>query len=614
MTHIVSVVSGISAAMVFVAGFYVAGLVLIPQRWSAALGFASFPVIGASFYVVVCVAAITVWRIPLTGLTALFMAGLAILAALRFRDVKAAIAAHLTTRTFAAGVLAFAVFYSVAYVMARPSTGERFLPPALPEHIDLITYARYARHLLLFGSPDLEGPAFDFRRSPAVAVVLAGFSAFFRNDPLRAAVPLHLAMIALIGIAALNLCRSLFKLSAIPSLTIAVIVLTSPYVSDLAHAYHLETTMAAAIVLYLIWATATMRADVPESAVALSLGSGYVLLLLTVAAALPAVLVMQAVLIGARMFASETPPRIAFAGAAALAVALVAFEGQVRWSVAHLTLTGAFASAGIAFAILLLGGLAYLAFNVDWRMRLSTADQRLVTALPVYLGIALILANVAARASEHRPAPTRIPAGWQNIERLKERSPRQLTMKLGEDPSAFRTPLTRYYLPATKLEVIPPGFPIPDYGAASREHPLLIQNFWCEAAGHADAMAIPDVGCALFAPPSVALDTVYPFNRQFLAVEFYNMSDPEPGGRWTTGKPLPLSLIADPERTRVDRHLHVNLLLDPSFSAGAAAQRLEFMWGAQKRAVAEVSQPGWVSIPVSTADWSRNRVWVLPIS
>jgi hypothetical protein len=617
VTQIVGVVHGISAALAVAGGFYLAGLIVTPHRWIVALGFLPFPVIGASLYVVVCVVAVRVWHVPVTGMMALFAISLAILSMLRFEETKAAIVRHLGTRACAAAVLVFAIFYTVVYVIGRAPEEELFLPPALSEHINLVTYARYARQLLKFGSPNLEAAAFDFSRAPGVAAILAGFSAFYRDDSLRAAVPLHFAVVALVGVGACNLFRALFRLSTMASLTVAGILLTSAYASDFARAYRLDTAMATVIVSYLMWASARLHEDAPMGALTLALASGYALLLLTDASALPVVIAIQAVLIGARMFGSRTASRIAVASAAAMGVALSAFHGQMQWSLAHFTPSAAFASTGIVVSIVAAGGLAYLALNVDWRTRLSTMDQRLVAALMVYIGIALILGNVVARASERRRTPIRIPAEWQNVERLAERSPRQVTMKLGRDPRGIFTAVTRYYLPTTKVEIIPPGVRIPDYGAASRENPLLIHNFSCEAAGHGDVMAIPEVGCALFAPPTVALDAIYPFDRVHLAVEFDNMSDPESGGRRSTGEPISLLLMADPERVRVDTPLYVNLLVKPLQPGDAHAERLMFTLATQKRAVSavsDVSQSGWISIPISTADWARNRIWVLPIS
>ena len=106
----------------------------------------------------------------------------------------------------------------------------------------------------------------------------------------------------------------------------------------------------------------------------------------------------------------------------------------------------------------------------------------------------------------------------------------------------------------------------------------------------------------------------YPFNRTFLAVDFGNMSEREAGGRWSTGTTLRLRLFADPERTPVARPLHVNLLLNPFLPPGVGPQRLVFAWGANKKGTIAVGESGWISIPVSSEDWTGNRVWALPIA
>lgn len=77
---------------------------------------------------------------------------------------------------------------------------------------------------------------------------------------------------------------------------------------------------------------------------------------------------------------------------------------------------------------------------------------------------------------------------------------------------------------------------------------------------------------------------------------------------------MTLSLLADPERTPVARHLHVNLLLNPFLPAGIGPQRLVFAWGANKKGVIAVGESGWISIPVSSEDWAGNRVWALRIA
>ena len=615
MTHIIAVVHGIAAALACAGGFYLAGLVLADRRVGALAGAASFPVIGAAAYVVTCWVAVTARHMPLTGVSAAFAAVVTSLAVLRFRALKPIITMHIVNRMFAAGTLLFAAFYTLAYLLVRPPAAELLLPPTSTGQINLVTYARLARNLIVWGSPDLAAATFDFSRSPAVAVLLAALSVFYHDDPSSAALPLQFAAVALVGVAAFSISRSLFRLSTIASLTIACILLTSVYVSDVADTYRLETAFTVPIALYLIWATANMRADAAAVDLALTFVPGYALLLLTETAALPGVLALQALLIGGRIFASRAAARLAVAAASALVVVLLAFHDQVLASVTHFTFAVDIQSAGLVLAILVMSAVAHTAFNTSWPVRLlpAAADQKLVNALTAYVAIALIVGNVATHALTPRDAAVRIPAAWQNVERLNERSPRDLTLKLAREPGEILAELVRYYLPRTNLHVIPADARLPDFGAIYRQSPLLIQNFGCEGVGHDDTVAVQEVGCLLLAPPSVTLDTSYPFYRTFLAIDFNNMSNREAGGRWSTRRPLRLTLAADPERARVDRSLHVNLLVNPFLPEGVPPQRFLVTWGANRKGVVEVSEAGWVSIPVDSGDWAGNRVWTLPI-
>ena len=79
--------------------------------------------------------------------------------------------------------------------------------------LDLVTYARYAKQLLLFGTANVDFATFEYLRSPASAYLLAWHSLFFLGDPLNAAMPLLFMVAALFGAIAVDLARSLFGLS-----------------------------------------------------------------------------------------------------------------------------------------------------------------------------------------------------------------------------------------------------------------------------------------------------------------------------------------------------------------------------------------------------------------
>ena len=616
MTDLIAVVHGIAASVVSAACLALLGLTLTRRRWDSLLGGASFPVVGAAFYVILCWVAVTAWRAPLSGVTALIAVCITIVAVLRFADISSVVRPMLGGRTLVAAVLVFSAFYVLAYAFARPPSAELFLPPASARDIDLITQARYAKHLMLFGSPELEGASFDFRRSPAVTELLAALSMFYRDDPLSAALPLRFAVVGLVGTAAVGICRSLFRLSMLSAITIACIVVTSSYTNDIAGVYRLEALAAVAVLLYLVWVTAKARADTPIDALAVSFACGYAFLSFTVPAALPAGIVMQSIAMVVQSASRPAASRIAIAAAGAIAAVAVAFHDQTQWAVAHFAWADALAPTGFVLAILIMAGIVHLVASADWMPRLMRAetDRRLAAALTGYVAIALIIANVATYASARTGAQVHIPVAWRNVEQLKERDAREVTMKLTRDPDDVLTSLTRYYLPSASVHVIPPRARFGDFGAISRQSPVVIQNFGCEGVGHTDTISLTGVGCALMAPPSVALDTAYPFNRTFLAVDFDNMSDREAGGRWSTGRRLPLTLLADPERTAVDRNLHVNLLLNQFLPADAGAQRLVLTWGAEKKGLITLEKPGWISVPVTSGDWSGKRVWRLPIS
>ena len=616
MTDVIAVVHGIAASVVCAASLSLAGVALMRRRWDSLLGGASFSMAGAAVYVVVCWVAVTAWRAPLSGVTALFAVFVAIVVAVRFAEISSIARATLDRRTLVGVALVFGAFYVLAYAFALPSSPELFLPPASSRDIDLITQARYAKHLMLFGSPDLEGASFDVRRSPAVTALLAAFSMFYRDDPLSAALSFRFAVVALVGAAAVGACRSLFRLSTLSAIAIACVVVTSSYTNDIAGTYRLETLVAVSVLLYLVSVTANARADSPIDALVMSFACGYAFLLFSAPAALPAGIVVQSIAMGVRSAARHAASRIAIAAAGAIAAVALAFHDQVQWAVAHIEWADAQAPTGFVLAILIMGGIVHLVSSADWMPRLvqRDTDRRLAVALTGYVAIALIIANVATHASARTAAQVRIPVAWRNVEQLKQGNAREVTVKLTRDPGDLLTSLTRYYLPATTVRVIPPRMRFGDFDAISRQSPVVIQKFGCEGVGHTDTISLTGVGCALLAPPSVTLDTSYPFNRTFLAVDVDNMSDREPGGRWSTGGRLPLTLLADPERTPVDRNLHVNLRLNPFLPADAGGQRLVFVWGAEKKGLMTVEKPGWISVPVSSGDWSGNRVWRLPIS
>ena len=285
-------------------------------------------------------------------------------------------------------------------------------------------------------------------------------STFYRTDSLSASLPLQFAVVALVGLAATGICRSLFRLSTLPALAIAGIVMTSAIVNAIAREYRLEALIAVPVLLYLVWATARARSDSPIAVA----HDGVRQRVRTVAlrrARRPSGGLRDA---GPCDWVAESVDERGVArrhrsdrrdGTVGAGISRSGAMGRLR----NRAWTDGAAPAGLAVATLVMGGIAYVTFNVDWLSRLVPAqtDRRLAAALTVYAAIALMVANVAMHASTRPRAQVRIPAAWQNVERLQERPLRELTVKLTRDPGGLLTAMTRYYLPATKLHVIAPG-------------------------------------------------------------------------------------------------------------------------------------------------------------
>jgi len=271
----------------------------------------------------------------------------------------------------------------------------------------------------------------------------------------------------------------------------------------------------------------------------------------------------------------------------------------------------------LAVVPLLWAGAVYGArrWRVFDRLRMTDVDSRLARALVVYAGVALILGNVTVQAVRG-PEAVRRPSAWRRLDDVIDLSFRVLTLKVADEPNGLSTALALYYLPGRKAEVFGRGVSPQDlsFDGVSKQQPMFIQNFRCEAAGHRDTVFVSGVGCLLMAPPSMTLDTSYPFNQTFLFVTFDRMTAREPGGRWNTRPTLHLRVTADPQRVPLDRELFINLLVNPFLPEGVKPQRLVVRWGGGRSGETQIGQREWFSLPVGSGDWKGNRVWTLPIA
>ena len=497
-----------------------------------------------------------------------FAGGVLILAIVRMGRVAAALKSGRARGTLRSNVLLFVFFYVLIYALTRPPASDVFLPPAWSGDRDLLTHIRYAKHLLMFGSPDLDAASFDYLRSPAVSHLLAGFSLAFDQDPLSAAMPALFGLVALIGVSVVSFCRSVFSLSMPTAIVISCIVTTNPYFKHVASEYQLQALAAIPILLFLLWLMVRGAAS------------------------------------------SSKAER-------ALVATLMSSYALFWWSFNHLDRTGAVNVTVIVFGIVLVGGGVHLVGREDvlGRFARTPSDRRLTVAAMSYAAIALIVGNVAVQASRER-ATLRMPGRWRGIEQLEKAHFGEITLKIEHDPHGLLTAMTRYFLPDKKVHVIAPRVRVRDlpFETVSRESPILIQNFGCEGVGHGDVIPISGAGCVVFAPPAFELDKPYAFNRTFLFLSVDGMTTREPGGRWNIGRAVPLTLIVDPERVRVDRDLYINLFVNPFLPPDVKAQPLTLKWGSNRAGETAVDAQGWVSIPISAGDWSGNRVWRLPMT
>jgi hypothetical protein len=602
--HLLDLAHGSAAALTSIGGFYLAGLLLRPRRAQSSATWANSVVFGLMFYVLLCWAATSSRNIPVLYIAYIFGVAVAGLAALRFRTVRATLGPAIKNRAACRWVAGFILLYLFAYLLVRPPAGAEILVLPADGAIDLVTYARYAKQLQEFGTADVDVATFGYLHSRAGAYLLAWHSVFFRGDPLDASMPLLFMVAALFGAIAIEVARSLFRLSWRTGVTIAAIALCAPMFRWALTTYSPGALLSATSVLYLAG----------EFGRAAALRSINVSRALGIAAA------------GALLFFSAGPVR-----------PLSGFACGVIESSRHLSplaLLGlpsgipssAAAPDSLRAAALVVLPLVPLIWGAAvWAVRRSTAaldrvgtsvvDRRLLNALVVYIAAGVVVGNVAVQAVRGRAA-VHWPGAWRGLSQIGRMPFNALTLKVADQPYGLSTALAMYYMPGKKAHVIGRGVSLDDlpYEYVSRQQPMFIQSFGCEGVGHGDTVSIPRVGCLLLAPPSMTVETSYPFNRTFLFLDFDRMTSREPGGRWNTQSTLNLRVMSDPQRAGLDRELYLNFLVNPFVPPDATMPRLELQWGKKRGGVVLAGGRQWFSLPLGSSDWSGNRVWTIPVT
>jgi hypothetical protein len=601
IAHLIGLAHGLAAAFISIASFYVAGLLLLPRRWQSSISWPDNIIFGLSLYVVLCWVATSSRHIPVIYVIVVFGAAVWCLAAVRFRWLQATYGAlhkNPETRTALAG---FSLLYIFAYALVRPPAGAALLTLPSDGALDLVTYARYAKHLMAFGTANVDLATFGYLHSPASTFLLAWHSLLFLGDPLDAAMPLLFMLAALFGAIAVEVARSSFGLSWRVAMAIAAVAVCAPMFRWTLAAYSLGELLSATSVLYLVGVVA--RAAATRSLVGVNIfgvATGGTLFFFS---AWSTVGSLSNIARGAVEAARHLSP-LAFLGLP---------SGIPRVAQAPDSLAPA------ALVVLPLVPLVWAAaawafrhYPALGRIGTSAVDRQLAGALVIYFAAAVIVGNVAVQAVRG-PMPVRWPGAWRELNQIGRMPFRAFTLRVSDQPNGLSTALAMYYMPGRKAHVIGRDVSLDKlpFESVSRQQPMFIQSFGCQGVGHGDTVSAPGVGCLLLAPPSMTVGTSYPFNRTFLFLDFDRMTAREPGGRWNTQSTLNLRLTADPQRARLDREMHLNFLVN---TFRMEPLQLLVRWGKGRRGMVLVGERQWFSLPVGSNDWNGNRLWTAPVT
>jgi hypothetical protein len=262
------------------------------------------------------------------------------------------------------------------------------------------------------------------------------------------------------------------------------------------------------------------------------------------------------------------------------------------------------------------GNLRVVLFSSTVERAMATPRGRLATTwLTGVIAIGFVGGNVLVHVLAEPPLQ-RWDGGLRNLALIDQLpSFRELDVELEERGA---TMLAAYFIRHKTLHMVSrsyyPSRPLVRERISDRR-PYLIQNFGCEGVGHGDTVTIPGVGCLLLSPPSVTLDTPYPFGRTYLPVALTGFSQREPWGRWNQRNAVQISFSADVQRTPIDRDAFVNLQIVPGRLPRVPGQRFVVSWGAGRQAEALVADRQWISLPLQRRDWAGGpRLFTLEVS
>jgi hypothetical protein len=604
VAHSLSLAHGLAAALITMGVFYLTGFLLLRSRWQTAMRWHDNIVLGLTSYVFLCWVATTSRNIAVMYVALVLGAALWGLGALRFKALQSTFGTGYRNRELRTWLVGFSILYVTAYLLIRPPAGAAFLTLPPEGALDFITYARYAKHLLAFGTATVERGSFEFLHSPAGAYLLAWHSLLYLGDPLDAAMPLIFMVAALFATIALDLAHASLGLSWRTGIVIAVVAVCAPMFRWILATYSLGELLAATSVLYLIGAFG--RVAVGRSingARIVAITSGVILFCFSGWAMLRSSG-------GLARAVAEAFRQFSLFGVLGLPSAI-----PVSGEVPELLSAAALVILPLVPVVWAVAALALRRYPSIAEMMPSAIDRKLAAALVAYFAVAVIVGNVAVHAVEG-PGELRWAGEWRDMHDVGRMPFHALTLRVADRPNGLSTALTMYYTPGKKVDVVGSEVSLDElpFDSVSRQQPMFIQSYRCEGVGHDDTVSVHGVGCLLLEPPSMTVDVSYPFNRTFLFLQFDRMTSRDPGGRWNTQSMLNLKLTADPQRAQLGRAMYINFLVNPFLPAGVKPQRLMLRWGTGHRGEVVIGERQWFSLPVGSGDWAGTRLWTVPVT
>ena len=484
---------------------------MLPRRWQNSLRWPDSIVVGLALYVLLCWVATSSRHIPVIYVALIFGAALWGLIAVRFRWLQSTLGRAQENPEMREWLAAFGILYVLAYLLVRPPAGAALLTLPPDGALDLVTYARYAKQLLMFGTANVDFATFEYLRSPASAYLLAWHSLLFLGDPLNAAMPLLFMVAALFGTIAVDLARSLFGLSWRAAMAIAAIAVCAPMFRWALATYSLGELLSATSVLYLIGvvgrAVATRSLNGP---IVLGIAAGGTLLFFSARSAVgsPGSIARGVVEVGSPLFAAGVV-RLAERGLPPAQKRPMCFRRPRSWFCRSCPFVWAAAVWALRRSPIA---------RSDRHVRRSPARER---------------SRHLCRSRRHhrkRRSAGRLSLDADTLARRVASSLNQIgrmpfrafTLKVADEPNGLSTALAMYYMPGRKAHVIGRGVPLDR--AAVRERVEATTDVHSELRMRRRRTWRHGVRAGRRLPADGAAEhdrrDVYPFNRTFLFLRF----------------------------------------------------------------------------------------------